>query len=97
MAEENYSLLDLCVSKPWTKIQGCCAGVTAAWLYFNILQYRKQPEFDQKMNYKFIHFLHQSWWASKMMYLVSLSIIGTCLFIGHPAISDPYLWDTLQN
>ena len=47
-AEENYSLLDLCVSKPWCKIQSCCIGVAMAWLYFNIVQYRKKSEFEQK-------------------------------------------------
>jgi len=93
LAEENWYLFAYMFQKPWTKFGSLIVGIAAAWLYVELLNYRKleyddlRAQFYPKLNWcvkcKPLHHL---------LFLGGAVVVLTNLLIGHSAIASPYSW-----
>jgi hypothetical protein len=97
-AVENYNLLDKLFSKPWTFLHGVSLGVSMAYLYIQILNYRKEPlESNKIKKFPQVHYLMNSPYLSYFSIILGNGLIVFNMLIGHPAIADPYSWTMLEN
>ena len=97
-AVENYNLLDKLFSKPWTFLHGVSLGVSMAYLYIQILNYRKELVDSEKIRrFPQVHYLMNSPILSYVSIILGNGLIVFNFLIGHPAIADPYSWTMLEN
>lgn len=98
LAVENFVLVDVYFSKPWTKLFAVGLGVAFAYLYSQILEYRElATSVDKSLSFPKIDMLHKRALLSHLMFFVGLTIFIFDLLIGHPAIAAPYEWSKTQN
>lgn len=73
-------------------------GVTAAFIYMKILDFRKIPDEEaRKAKYPIINFVHHSNITHSILVLVGFALVMTNLLIGHSAIAKPYSWTMEEN
>ena len=99
LAVENMDLVDKYFSKPWTKLFAVAIGISLAHFYTKILEYRvlKIDDIEKKLQHPFLFKMHKSRLINEILFYLGVSIITFDLFIGHPAIADPYCWTNIQN
>lgn len=92
-AEENWELFARLFQKPFFKIGSMAMGVTAAYIYMQILKFRRIPnEAQRKAQHPIINFFHHSNFAHFLLFSVGFALVLTNLLIGHSAIAAPYSW-----
>ena len=92
-SEEDWYLFAYAFQKPFLKVHTYAMGVTAAFIYMKILDYRRLPdEVTRKAKYPFITYVHQSSLLHAVIFTIGFALVATNLLIGHTAIADPYSW-----
>ena len=75
------------------KIHTFSIGITAAFLYMKVLDFRRIPDEEtRKAKHPIINYMHHSNLAHAIMFLIGFAFVMTNLLIGHSAIASPYSW-----
>ena len=97
-SEEDWYLFAYGFQKPFLKIHTYAMGVTAAFIYMKVLDYRQLPdEAAKRAKHPVIHYLHGSSLLKMTMFAVGFGLILANLLIGHSAIAAPYSWTVTEN
>jgi len=97
-AEENWYLFGYLFQKPFFKINTFAMGITSAFLYMKILDFRRIPDEEtRKAKYPWINFVHHSTATHVIMFAVGFGFVLFNLLIGHSAIAHPYSWSMTEN
>ena len=92
-AEENWYLFAYMFQKPFMKFHNFALGVSAAFFYMKILDFRRIPdEESRKAKYPIINYIHRSTWPHVVMFTFGFLLIAVNLLIGHSAVAKPYSW-----
>ncbi|CDW83385.1 UNKNOWN [Stylonychia lemnae] len=96
-ALENYYLFSDLLNKPYCKFATHGTGVMFAFLYWEILAYRKCDNFEKPKKYPKLHFLHKAKWLGYSFNISGNALVWVNLLCGYGAVKSPYSWSMLQN
>ena len=98
LADENWYLFSYMFQKPWFKINSMMVGVTAAYMYMQILQFRKIPDAAaRKKEFPCLNFLHHSTLMHFLFVTIGMACILFGLLSGHDAIVNADKWSQPLN
>mmetsp|Transcript_12169 Transcript_12169/g.12174 ORF Transcript_12169/g.12174 Transcript_12169/m.12174 type:complete len:260 (-) Transcript_12169:46-825(-) len=97
MTLDDYYLWSYQFNKAHTKVSAISFGLTMAYIYLRILEYRKSNDDDKKKNFKIIDFMHKSTIVTIFLYLYSILIFAFITLIVRSANDDAYSWSRMQN
>ena len=93
---ENYWVVDVFFSKPWTKLFATAFGLILCKFYHSVLKYRN-AEPEDRHKFEVITKLRKLKTTSLVTFILMWGAIVACLYCGHNGISHPYSWSLAQN
>lgn len=93
---ENYWVVDVFFSKPWTKLFAVAFGLTLCKFYHSILDYRQASNEERSEFAKIDKFVRLPKTFLAIYVFMWVVFVG-CLYCAHTGISHPYSWSLAKN